>query len=175
MLESRATYGQIHQVLSFSRRAEASGASLTLLTAVWSTCLSSRKQQMLRISCVLRQAPAPVTVIQCLLLLMGNCFTYLWKLFQNFFGRSPKFSAMRLIRYWITATGAGADMESMPRSTPWCSTPPRGSPVMLTWPAEHVCIVLCLRCRPFCGLCVSRRLPRAGRPRSRGRGRDIRN
>ena len=80
-------------------------------------------------------------------LLMGNCFTYLWKLFQNFlvrtltkvFSDANLFSNLvtidllselylmvpllllvtnsnRLIRYWITATGAGAGVwwEGLP-------------------------------------------------------------
>ena len=93
-------------------------------------------------------APALVTVIQCLLLLMGNCFTYLWEIVSPTYGklfqtsvRTPTnvftsdanlFSNLvtidllselylmvpllllvtnsnRLIRYWITATGAGVE------------------------------------------------------------------
>ena len=63
VLESRATYGQIYQGLSFSRRAEASGASLTL----HSSLLDVREPQE-------------------------------------------------------AAEAACCDVESMPRSTPWCST-----------------------------------------------------
>ena len=63
VLESRATYGQIHQGLSFSPRAEASGASLTLLS-----------------------------------------------------------SLIDVFEEQEAADAAYCDVESMPRSTPWCST-----------------------------------------------------
>ena len=51
----------------------------------------------------LRPAPALVTVIQCLLLLMGNCVTYLWEIVSPTYGNCFTTSSRTLTKVFSDA------------------------------------------------------------------------